>query len=61
MINLINKENPLNKQGRPCIRFATGNTEYEKPSKPAIKRNDIRRQIENIQNKKELEALWEIT
>ena len=56
---LENKENPLNNQGKPCIRFAKGKTDYDKPSKPAIKRNDIRRKIEDIQHNREFERLWQ--
>ena len=59
MSRLINKENPKNKQGKPCIRFANPNYVPDKPSKPAIKRNDIRRKIEDIQHNKEFEKLWQ--
>lgn len=55
---LENKENPLNGQGKPCIRFANPNYVPDKPSKPAVKRCKVRRQVEDIQHNKEYERLW---
>jgi RNase P protein component len=57
---MINKENPLNKQGRPSIVYANSKPEYQpsKVSKKAKQRNKIRRRIEDIQHVKEFEKLW---
>jgi hypothetical protein len=57
---MINKENPLNKQGKPCIIFANSNPDYKtpKPGKKSKHKTNVRRQVEDIQHAKEFEKLW---
>ena len=57
---LPNKENRKNDQGNTGISFARNDSEYKTPppSKNQKRKNDIRKQVEDIQHAREFEKLW---